>query len=92
MQRVSDAYKNSLLVASTIFASPHFLMDVSETLHTTMRLKAVELFAPKGFKLLNEGIDLAGKVKNYETVVSRIHQSYSNGELVAAAKASHVEV
>lgn len=92
MQRVSDAYKSNLQTASAIYSSPHFLIDVSETLHTTMRLKAVELFAPKGFKLLNEGIDLAGKVKNYETVVSRIHQSYYSGELVAAAKASHVEV
>lgn len=86
------AYKSNLQVASTIYSSPHFLMNISEQLHTPMRLKTVELFAPSGFKLLNEGVELAGKVKNYERVVGDIHGSYYSHDLVEAAEASRVEV
>jgi len=92
MQKVSNAYKVDLQVASTIYSSPSFLMDLSDQLHSTMRLKAVELFAPTGFKLLNEGVELGDKVQNYERVVGDVHNSYYSQELVEAAQASRVEV
>lgn len=92
MQKVSNAYKVDLQVASTIYSSPSFLMDLSDQLHATMRLKAVELFAPTGFKLLTEGVELADKVPNYERVVGDVHSSYYSQELVEAAQASRVEI
>ncbi|MCA0996179.1 hypothetical protein [Alloyangia pacifica] len=92
MQRVSDAYKSDLQTASTLYSSPHFLLGMSAQLHTSMRLKAVELFAPTGLDLLSEGIELEAKAKNYEKVVSDVHGAYYNAELVEAAEASRVEV
>ncbi|MCB2095727.1 MAG: hypothetical protein KDE11_15095 [Rhodobacteraceae bacterium] len=92
MQKVSNAYKVDLQVASTIYSSPSFLMDMTDQLHSNMRLKAVELFAPSGFKLLNEGVELADKVQNYERVVGDVHSSYYSHEVVEAAQASRVEV
>jgi hypothetical protein len=65
-------------------------MDMTDQLHSTMRLKAVELFAPSGFKLLNEGVELAEKVRNYERVIGDVHSSYYSHEVVEAAQASRV--
>ncbi len=60
----------------TIYSSPSFLRDMTGQLHSTMRLEAVDLFAPTGFKLLNEGVELSDKVQNYERVVGDVHSSY----------------
>lgn len=92
MAEVGALYKSRSDVASVIYTRPHFLLGVSEELHRTMVATAVSKFAPEGAALLNEGRSLGEKTKNFEKVVSDAHASFYDGEVVAKAEASRVEV
>ena len=91
LQRISDAYKENLSIAQAIYHSPHQLLNMEKGLHQTMRMKAAELFEPKGFAMLNEGVDIGGVLKNYDRTNYDVHRSYYHPEMVAEAEASVVQ-
>lgn len=91
LQRISDAYKENLSIAQAIYHSPHQLLNMEKGLHQTMRMKAAELFEPKGFAMLNEGVDIGGVLKHYDRTNYDVHRSYYHPEMVAEAEASVVQ-
>ena len=91
MGLISEMSKKDFDVAAVIYHSKWMLTGLSESLHTRMRLSAVERFAPKAYAALNEGIDLAKLAPRYESVVKSIHSSWYN-EGIAAAGATRVEL
>jgi hypothetical protein len=91
MGLISELSKKDFDVAAVIYHSKWMLTGLSESLHTRMRLSAVERFAPKAYAALNEGIDLAKLAPRYENLVKSIHSSWYN-EGIAAKGATRVEL
>lgn len=91
MGKISELAKSDFDVAAVIYHSKHFLTGLSESLHTRMRLAAVERFVPKAYAALNEGIDLAKLAPRYERTVQQIHSTWYN-EGLAAKGATRVEL
>ncbi len=70
--------------------SPAQLLNMSKDVHTIMAGNAAELWAPKGWDMLNEGLNVGKAVKGYDAVIGDIYSSYFNEEVVAEAEASQV--
>lgn len=91
MAKVSELAKKDATIAAIIYHSPQFLTGLSESLHTKMRLQAVERFAPNAYAMLNEGIELQALAPRYERVVSEIHNAFYSPHL-ADKGATRVEL
>lgn len=90
LARINEGYRDSLPIAAAIYHSPAQLLNMSKDVHTIMAGKAAELWAPKGWDMLNEGLNVGKAVKGYDAVIGDIYSSYYNEEVVAEAEASQV--
>ncbi|WP_026381473.1 hypothetical protein [Afifella pfennigii] len=65
MALINEAYRENLEVAAAIYNGPRQMMGLGKDVHTIMAGNIAGLWAPDGWKALNEGLDVQKTLKNY---------------------------
>jgi hypothetical protein len=91
LNKIRQAMRSDPEVASVIYHSPHFLMNLAGNVRDNMRIEAIETHVPAAYKKLEASIALKDTAAKYPKAIAGVRRSFFNAGLAAKA-AQRVEI
>jgi hypothetical protein len=82
---IRQAMRSDPEVASVIYHSPHFLMNLASPVRDNMRIEAIEAHVPAAYKKLEASIALTDTAAKYPKAIAGVRRSFYNAGLAAKA-------
>ncbi|HEX3423025.1 MAG TPA: hypothetical protein VHS33_06460 [Sphingomicrobium sp.] len=83
--KIRQAMRSDREVASVIYHSPHFLMNLASDVRNNMRIDAIEAHVPDAYQKLEASIALSDTAAKYPRAIAGVRRSFFNAGLAAKA-------
>jgi len=83
--KIRQAMRSNSEVASVIYHSPHFLMNLASNVRDNMRIEAIEAHVPAAYKKLEASIALRDTAAKYPRAMAGVRRNFFNAGLAAQA-------
>jgi len=91
LAKIREAMRTNAEVGAVLYHSPHFLLNLADSVRTGMMMDAIEIHMPKTHAKFEAGIALDEAAEKYPKAISKVRRTFFNLAVAEQAK-SRVEV